>query len=1172
MSESENLEEQSLQDLATYDATSGLSLLSVPSANDELGKKEHPVETNLPSQLEYWRQQLANIPSILELPSDRPRPRQISLNIASQSFEISGELTRQLKILSRQLGVTLFITLLSAFGVLMHRYSQQEDIAIGSPVANRNQKETEILWDFGVNLVAFRLNLEDNPSFTQLVAQVQQTVLAAYAHQDLSFETLVEKLQPERSLNYHPLFQVMFTLYNSIAIDDELSGLNLEKIALESVTAKLDLTLSMTETEMGLKGTIKYKTDLFDTATINRILGHWQTLLAAIALNSEQKIGELPLLTPAERQQILVDWNQTQVEYPQDRCLHQLVEAQAKKTPEAIAVIFREQKLTYRELNARADQLARYLQKFGVKPEVKVGICVERSLELVIAILGVLKAGGAYVPLDPNYPRDRLAEMLSDSQALVLLTEENLGLALLENRTKVIYLDNQREIIAQEQEGYLRTGVIPSNLAYVIYTSGSTGKPKGVQIEHKNVVNLLTSMIREPGITKEDLLLSVTTICFDISVLEIFLPLIVGARLILVSREVAADGIKLKQAIEHYGATMMQATPVTWQLLLAAGGTTQNRLKMLSGGEPLPRKLADRLLKQAASLWNVYGPTETTIWSSIERVEEGDNPISIGKPIANTQFYILDARLQPVPVGVPGDLYIGGDGVSRGYLNRPELTQEKFISHPFSPESEARIYKTGDLARYLPDGRIVCLGRGDYQVKIRGFRIELGEIEANLAQHPSVERTTVIVREEGLGEPKIVAYLVAASHSTPTAWELRQFLQNKLPQYMLPSAFVVLESLPLTANGKINRSGLPTPQDKDFSRDREYIPPRTSTEVILTKIFNNIFQLEQIGIHDNFFELGGHSLLALKLFSEIEKQLGKTLPLATLFQAPTIEQLASLLQQESLEIAYPSLVPIQPKGSRSPLFLVHALGTSVIFYQELANYLDSQQPVYALQPRGLNGDQPLKKVEDMARHYIQEIQKVQPQGPYCLGGYSFGGKVAFEMAQQLQKQGQQIDKLILIDCFGSNYCQRLPFAKRILLHVRNLVEGKHHYGITKLISWIRYMGQEFQYVIQRIKIRLLQAWGLPLSLTLQNRLIEDRNERASQQYQPKLYRGKITLLRAMDWLGGIGYDIDRYLGWGCVAEEGVEVYEVLGNHLSLFETENLPDLAKKLNTCLAESS
>jgi amino acid adenylation domain-containing protein len=850
----------------------------------------------LQRQLSYWKEQLSSVP-VLDLPTDRFRPAVQTYRGARQSFVFLKTLCDQLRGLSRKEGVTLFMTLLAAFQTLLHRYSGQDDIAVGSPIAGRTRAETEGLIGFFVNTLVLRADLSGNPSFREVLHRVRQMALGAYEYQDIPFEKLVEELHPDRDLSRSPLFQVLFAFQNVPRQTRELAGLTVTPLENQNETAKFDLSLYTWEEREGLGARLEYNTDLFDAATAGRMLGHFETLLEGIVSNPDQRISDLPILTQAERHQLLVEWNDTAREYPKDKCIHELFEAQAERSPHAVAVVFENQQLSYGELNIKANQLASYLRELGVGPQTLVGLCVERSLEMVIGVLAILKAGGAYVPLDPAYPKERLAFMLQDAQVQIVLTQQQLLLELPTNHgVQLLCLDTDCVQVAEQADTNLGNTASSEDLAYVIYTSGSTGKPKGVQISHGAVVNFLSSMQREPGLAANDTLLAVTTLSFDIAGLELYLPLAVGARVVIVSREVAVDGVVLAENIAKSGATMMQATPTTWRMLLETGWRGSDHLKILCGGEALSSELASQLLTRCSSLWNMCGPTETTIWSSIHEVQSVNGPVPIGRPIGNTQLYILDRNQQLLPIGVPGELYIGGDGLAQGYLNRPELTDERFVPDPFRPEAGNRLYKTGDLARWLSDGNIEILGRLDHQVKIRGFRIELGEIESVVRQHSAVRDTVVVMHENAPGDKQLVGYVVGEWESTPAADELRNFLKRKLPDYMIPAAFVVVDALPLTPNGKLDRSALPRP-DQVGSGLETYKPPRTPAEETVAKIWADVLKVERVGIHDNFFDLGGHSLLATKVISRVRATFHIDLPLRSFFQAPTVAELVAVITE-----------------------------------------------------------------------------------------------------------------------------------------------------------------------------------------------------------------------------------------------------------------------------------
>lgn len=867
----------------------------------------------LKKQLSYWKQQLAGAPPILELPTDRPRPLVQSFRGATITFKLSPDLTSRLKSLSQKQGITPFMTLLAAFQTLLYRYSGQEDICVGSPIANRNRNETHGLIGCFVNTLVMRTNFSDNPSFLELLKRVQQVAQDAYAHEDLPFKRLVEELQVERNLSYQPLFQVMFVLQNSTKEDLVLPGLSLKQVSIDTGNAKFDLSLYMEDAEPELIGWWEYNTDLFDTATMTRMLEHFEILLEGIVTHPEQRVLNLPLLTKQQLHQQLVEWNNTQVDYPLDTSIHELFEAQVERTPDAVAIIFENEHLTYRELNKRANQLAHYLQNQGVSPGVLVGICVERSHQMVVGLLGILKADGAYVPFDPAYPQERISFMLQDAQVAVVLTQQELVATLPKHQAKVVCLDTDWRSITQEDEENLLSQTNANNIAYVIYTSGSTGKPKGVQITHCAVANFLTAMRQTPGLTERDIFLSVTTITFDIAGLEIYLPLIVGARLVVVNRQVTTDGTQLLAWLTHMSATVMQATPATWTLLLAAGLQKAHQLKILCGGEALSQTLGNELLARGAVVWNMYGPTETTIWSTANQIESGDGIISISCPIANTQLYVLNQYQQPLPIGVSGELHIGGAGLAWGYINRADLTAEKFIPNPFSDEPGARLYKTGDLVRYRQDGKLEFLGRIDHQVKVRGFRIELAEIEAALREHQAVREVVVLVREDDPGNKRLVAYVVLSQ--TLTISDLHHFMKEKLPEYMMPSAFLMLEVLPLTPNGKVDRRSLPKPDTARPDLEAAYTAPSTLTETVLAKIWSEVLGVEQVGIHDNFFELGGDSVLCIQVIARA-KQAGLQLTAKQMFQHQIIAELAPvagttmLIQAEQVMIT--GSVPLTP--------------------------------------------------------------------------------------------------------------------------------------------------------------------------------------------------------------------------------------------------------------------
>ncbi|MBE7383125.1 MAG: amino acid adenylation domain-containing protein [Leptolyngbya sp. SIO1E4] len=1132
----------------------------------------------LAPQLNYWKQQLAGAPPLLELPTDYARKTVQIAQGGKEFFELGAEFTEPLKRLSQERGVTLFMTLLAAFSTLLYRDSNQADILVGTPIANRNRSELEGLIGFFVNTLVLRSRFEANLTFAELLDQVRQTALDAYAHQDVPFEQLVEALQPERSLSYTPIFQVMFALQNAPMAPLELPEVSFKWLPLENAKAPFDLFLSMEETETGLVGSWEYNRNLFERATIKRAIGHFKTLLAAIVANPHMGVDELPFLTEPERHQLLIEWNNTQATYPHDKCIHQLFAEQVKRTPDAVAVVFEDAHLTYQELNDRANQLARYLQSLGVGPEALVGICLERSLEMVVGLLGILKAGGAYVPLDPDYPAERLAYILDNSRATALITTHQLAARLPSVPKHLICLEDDQALIATYSRDDFPANVQPDNLAYVIYTSGSTGNPKGVQICHRSLVNFLCSMQVTPGLTDADVVLAVTTLCFDIAALEIYLPLIVGAKTVIASRDVAIDGKRLAAELERSGATVMQATPATWQMLLAAGWSGKPSLKIICGGEALSMQLAANLREKGDSVWNLYGPTEATVWSTICPVSALDTiahhqdvAVSIGTAIANTQTYILDRHHQPVPIGVPGELHIGGAGLARGYLNRPELTEAKFIPDPFSDSKfkiqdskENRLYKTGDLARYRSDGTIEFIGRIDNQVKVRGFRIELGEIEATLVQHPDVQEAVVITWEKSPAEKRLVAYLV--TQATVAIADLRSFLKTKLPDYMVPSAFVFLEAIPLTPNGKRDRRALPAIDADHFSQDSGFIPPRNSAELQLSQIWSEVLHLSAVGVTDSFFDLGGHSLLAVQLMARIERQFGIHLPLTTLFTDPTLENQATLLNAHSDICAYSPLVPIQTSGELPPLFCVHPIGGNVLCYAELARHLGNNQPLYGLQSSGLSSEQaPLAKIEDMAAIYIEALQKVQPQGPYYLGGWSMGGVIAMAMAQQLQEAGQAVALVALIDSYAPSALSDLdPKDEGALAHSL-AADLSGLFGTELPLAQLNLAQLQPKEQLQRVFSAAKRLHLLPpeVGMGQLERLFQvfKANRIALGNYQPQPYSGRVALFCA-------SFSEDQDRGWSSITTGQFETYTIDSDHYAIMRSPHVQILAQELTACL----
>ncbi len=847
----------------------------------------------LEEQIAYWKEALAGASPVLALPTDKPRPPAQTFRGATEHFTLPKALLERLRALGLKEQTTLFMLLEAAFASLLYRYSGQADILVGTPISGRTQSETQRLVGCFLNTVVLRSQFDDGQTFRTLLRQTRGRALGAFAHAELPFGRLVATLAPDRDASRTPLFQVMFVLF------DPDGASRISNVAghreLETGTSKFDLTLFLSMNEDGLAGEMEYSTDLFEADTVRRLCGHFGVLLEALAGDPDQPIARLPLLTEADRQQLLVEWNRTESEYPRDVPLAQLIEAQVERTPDAVALVCSDESLTFAELNAWSNQLAYELRARGVGPDRLVGICMERSVDMVVGLLAIVKAGAAYLPLDPLLPPERLGTMIEDSGARLVLTQESLWASLPAFSGTVLLLDDKSW--KSNPRDNLGVAAKPDHLAYVIYTSGSTGKPKGVEVPRGALTNLLWSMREWLGLTAADRLLAVTTISFDIAGVDMWLPLLVGARMVVASREEAVDGERLGEQIDRHGITFLQATPVTWRLLLAAGWKGKSDLQIVCTGEAMPRDLAALLLPRVRRLWNLYGPTETTIWSTGYRVRDGDEPVLIGRPVANTQCYILDQNRRPVPVGAVGELYIGGDGLARGYLGRPELTAEKFVPDPFRNQAGARMYRTGDLACYRSDGNLVCLGRSDHQVKIRGFRVELGEIEAGIARHPSIRQVVVVAREDVPGDKRLVAYFVAEEPPTDLIEQLHRQVRALMPEYMVPSHFVALEALPLSPNGKVDRKALPAPSGDDAVVVRESVGPRNQTEAWLVSIWSELLGVATVGIDDNFFELGGHSLLAIKAMSRIRDAFKVDLPLRRLFESPTVAGIAAAVMQ-----------------------------------------------------------------------------------------------------------------------------------------------------------------------------------------------------------------------------------------------------------------------------------
>jgi amino acid adenylation domain-containing protein len=985
-------------------------------------------DKRLRGQLDYWREQLADL-ATLDLPTDRPRGPVRSGHGERITFAVPDELVDRLRLLGQQHGSTLFMTLLAAFQVLLARYSGQRDVPVGTPVAGRSRPELDTLVGAFINTLVIRADLTGDPSFAELLGRVRRTALDAFAHQDVPFERLVQELRPERGGDRNPLFQVLFAGLSGSAAGPRLPGVEAEPVELDNGTAKVDLSLVFAERPTGTTATVAFDRDLFDRSTVERLVGHYLSLLDSAAEDPGLPLSRLELLTGAERADLLAAARDTGESVPSELCVHELIEHRARLAPDTTAVRCGDQRLTYGELDRRANRLARHLRDRGAGPERLVGVCLPRSVELVVALLAVLKSGAGYLPLDPELPAQRLSFMLGDAGVPLLVTQRALAGRLPEHGADVVWTDAEAELIAARSEEPLPATATPANLAYSIYTSGSTGRPKAVLVPHEGVVNYLVVRGRQLDLEESDVVASVASISFDVLVPQVFMPLARGASVVIAPPEVAVDGPRLAEMMRRFGVTTLMATPATWLLLLDSGWRG-GRFQAICVGEALQPQLARRLLGVVSTLWNGYGPTEASVGCVTHRVDAGrdlDRPgasVPIGRPLGNLRVQLLDRAGAPVPTGVPGEIHIGGVGVTRGYANRPGLTAERFVPDPYG--SGGRLYRTGDLARYLPDGSLVFLGRTDEQVKVRGYRIELGEIEAALCALPGVARAVVTVRGDGT-DAELAGYVVwqdgaqdadggegGGEGGSRDLAALRHALRETLPEYLVPTTLTALDGVPLTTNGKVDRGALPAPARRDHGVP--VLPPRDVLELRMTRIWQRVLGAAQVGVRDNFFELGGHSLRAVELMEEIRRELGVRAPLHTVFRHPTVEGLCAELPAAPAALRQLVVPLVEGDDRQAPLFLVHPQSGDVSGYLALTGHLDSNRPVFGIEAVGYGTDEePLATVEEQAERYVREMREVAPNGPWLLAGWSFGGLVAFEMARLLENDGRPVEFLGIID-------------------------------------------------------------------------------------------------------------------------------------------------------------
>ena len=1124
-------------------------------------------------QLEHWRQHLKGELPVLEIAPDKPRPLRQSFKGSNADFTISKSLTQALAALGTQERCTFFVTVLAALQILLMRYSRAGEVIIGTPVANRPLPEFAVLIGNFLNIVALRCDLAGDPDFLTLLRRSRETTLLALSNADVPFEKVVKLLGGHRDPGRNPVFQSLVQVLPWVRA--RLGDLSVARFDFEVRFSQVDLALNLYEEPDGsYAGQFQYSTDLFAAETAERLSLNFVRLLNEIVRDPSRKIGQIPILADAEKDLLLNKWNQTESAWPGGFTVQELIAQQAGRTPDSVAVEFEGLRLTYTELDRRANQIAHRLHALGAAPGALIGVCVERSAEMVAAVLGILKTGAAYVPLDPAFPAARLAMMIEDADMPLIVTQRALAPTLPPHRSTVVLLDDDAPH-ADVSTPALTAGAL-DDLAYVIFTSGSTGRPKGVEISQRALVNFLHSMQRSPGMTCDDVLLAVTTLSFDIAGLEIFLPLIIGARLVVLTRETAMDGSSLLREIERRRATMLQATPATWRLLLESRWRGTPGLKALIGGEACPRELAAQLLPKCGELWNMYGPTETTIWSTLQKLGATDTAISIGRPIANTRTYILDAAGEPTPIGVPGELHIGGTGLARGYLKRADLTAEKFIRDPFSVDTNARLYRTGDLARFLPDGRIECLGRMDHQVKLRGFRIELGEIEAVLQRHPLVRQAAVVARTESGVAQSLTGYLVPQSDQRADTTAIREFLSHQLPAYMIPSAFVWMDALPLTPNGKLNAKRLPAPDTTAVAATIVAVAPRNETEQRIAAIWTRILGHNISSVLDDFFTIGGHSLLALRMLSAIRIELDVEIPARCLFETPTIAGLAAHISAQSTagDSAEKLLIPIQ-RGDATvkPLFLVAGgWGGEIEFlvYGELSRQIDPKRPIWGLKARGAGtGAAPHATVTEMAADYLREVRRIQPRGPYLIVGECVGGVCAYEMACQLENAGEHVALLVLLDTLVpsdshlNRYLEAEARKREAESRTLSVFERvRHHLGKMSGLPF----GKKVRYLFDKAERTGGHASGHEAPMVEQHPRGQKDYPVTLLRHRPKPYGGTVTLLVDEESVPVYGA-----LGWEHVSVGRLETHVMPGTHITYIR-EQAGNVAAKLRELLARAN
>jgi len=1231
---------------------------------------------------QYWIDQFKDDVPILDIPLDFPRPALKTSKSARYDTIIDHDLLSEIKTLGSKNGCSLAITFRAVFEILLYKLSGQNDLVLGLPAAGQAATGNYNLMGHCINLLPIKSHLNEDITFLEYLKDRKFATLDAYDNQQFTFGSLLKKLNIHRDPSRVPLVSYVFSIDMGLGETIKLEGLKTEVISNKRDYENFEIFVNATSSEADFKLEWTYNTQLFKEERIIAMMNSYVSLLYAVIKEPGIKVRDILPTDPSESEAKMIGWNDTLVDYPENTAVHQFVSLNAEQYPDKTAIKYKDSSISYRQLNEKANRISAYLIDNQVHPGDTIALILDRSVEMMASLLAIMKSGAAYIPVDPEYPVKRIEYMLADSSVKFLISSAKYKGRFGSQDIREVILEDIGDQLAGYSGSNPDVVVKGTDLAYVIYTSGSTGQPKGIAIEHHSLTNFLCSMQKQPGISTGDKLLAVTTISFDISGLELYLPLISGAELILTDAETARDGRELLDLVRSEKISIMQATPSTWRMMLDSNWKESLDIKALCGGEALPKDLVKLLLEKCSSLWNLYGPTETTIWSAVKQIISSEDPITIGRPINNTQFYILDQRLQPVPQGSTGQIYIGGAGLAREYINKPELTDTSFIKNPFSSINSERIYRTGDLGKFMPDGEIQCFGRIDNQVKIRGYRIELGAIEEALNIQETIKESVVLAREDRPSDQRLVAYLVLENASDTifnaeqlTVW--KNTLKETLPSYMIPTDYILLEKIPLLPNGKIDRKSLPKPNETggrsknkklpktdteklaakiwgeiletdsigltdDFFEmgghsllavqvmiglEKEtgiklplttlfkaptlslfadmieswkidqntenltitegnipletndfrngFVPPRTDIEKLVAEIWAENLGIESVGVYDDFFELGGHSLMAIRVLNQIEKETGKRLPLATLFEHSTVEAMTLMLKMDSRSITWDSLVAIKPHGQKMPLYIVHGAGLNVLFFNTLAKNMDPEQPVYGLQAKGLNGiDEPLEKIEDMAAYYISEIVKQNPKGPFALAGFSFGGIIAYEMAKQLKAMGKDVKMLAMFDTYAYQSDRYEPTFKKFFNRV-------HYLGKQLLYTFTLFFEdpkRTIEYKSEAIKRRFIQLyWKLKYGEN-QNQegffgyanSIDVKNTEAWEKYIFTPYNGTIELFRAQKRT--FYMDDFEYLGWKPFAQKGINIHEIPGEHNFIFAPPNDKEFARILQECLDKAA